>query len=65
MMPTGACPPASHKPSPCILAQDPEGDAVFWRLLGASHGTASLSRDGQSLLFTPDAGYAGQALVRL
>lgn len=47
------------------VATDFESDGVFWRILGATHGIASLSSDGQHLLFTPDAGYAGMASVRL
>ncbi len=45
------------------VAQDMEGDALFWRILGATHGSASLSVDGQTLLFTPEVGYAGQASI--
>ncbi len=47
------------------IAQDNEGDPVFWRVLGASHGTARLSTDGQSLFFTPEAGYSGSATIQL
>ena len=36
------------------VAQDLEGDQVLWRVLSATHGSARLSGDGQSLLFTPD-----------
>ncbi|MBK7003103.1 MAG: tandem-95 repeat protein [Rhodoferax sp.] len=45
------------------VAQDLEGDAIFWRVLRSTHGTASLAGDGQTLLFTPDAGYSGLATV--
>ncbi|MFT5960936.1 MAG: VCBS repeat-containing protein, partial [Burkholderiaceae bacterium] len=45
------------------IADDLEGDPVLWRLLGATHGTARFTADGQSLLFTPEAGYVGQATV--
>jgi VCBS repeat-containing protein len=45
------------------VAQDMEGDSVFWRVLGATHGTAKLSSDGLNILFTPEAGYAGLATI--
>lgn len=45
------------------VAQDFEGDTVFWRILGATHGTARLSNDGKAIVFTPDAGYIGTATV--
>ncbi|MDK2126898.1 tandem-95 repeat protein, partial [Parachitinimonas caeni] len=35
------------------------------RILGAEHGTARLAADGQTLLFTPEAGFAGDATLRL
>ncbi|MCI4427871.1 MAG: putative Ig domain-containing protein, partial [Burkholderiales bacterium] len=47
------------------IAQDLEGDLVLWRLLDATHGSARFSADGQSLLFTPEAGYAGSATIRV
>jgi hypothetical protein len=46
-------------------ARDIEGDAYFWRVLGATHGTARLSDDGQSVLFAPEAGYSGPATITL
>jgi hypothetical protein len=45
------------------IAQDLDGDAIFWRVLGATQGSARLSDDGRTLLFTPDAGYAGEARI--
>ncbi|MDH3210065.1 MAG: Ig-like domain-containing protein, partial [Burkholderiaceae bacterium] len=45
------------------LAQDLEGDKLFWRVLGATHGSAKLVADGQTLLFTPEVGYAGEASI--
>jgi hypothetical protein len=45
------------------VAQDLEGDTIFWRLLGSTHVTAKLSSDGLTLLFTPEAGYAGTATI--
>ena len=45
------------------VAQDLEGDGSFWRILGSTHGTASLSADGQTLLFMPEVGYAGAATI--
>ena len=47
------------------VAVDLDGDALFWRILGSTHGTARLAGDGQTLVFTPDAGYAGMAEVTL
>ena len=47
------------------MGQDLEGDAIFWRVLGATHGAAKLAADGQTLLFTPELGYAGQATVTM
>ncbi|MCU0915393.1 MAG: tandem-95 repeat protein [Planctomycetes bacterium] len=47
------------------LASDPDGDAVFFRIIGATHGTAALSADGMSLVFMPDAGYTGPATVQV
>ncbi len=43
------------------LISDPEGDIVFFHITGVTHGTARLSGDGLSVIFTPDAGYAGAA----
>jgi YD repeat-containing protein len=45
------------------LAVDVEGDALFWRVLSASHGQARLGDDGHTLLFSPEAGYSGQAQI--
>ena len=45
------------------IAQDLEGDQVLWRIVGATHGTARLSGDGQSVLFMPEAGYTGSATL--
>ncbi|MDE3034800.1 MAG: beta-propeller fold lactonase family protein, partial [Nitrospirota bacterium] len=59
----GALPSAiSHQPS--ALAADPEEDPIFFRLVGAEHGTAALSQDGQTVVFTPELGYAGPASFR-
>ncbi|HND23400.1 MAG TPA: putative Ig domain-containing protein, partial [Rhodocyclaceae bacterium] len=43
------------------FVKDPEGDRTFFTLLGSTHGTAHLSGDGQSVVFTPEAGYIGTA----
>ena len=43
------------------FVQDPEGDRTFFTILGSTHGTAHLSGDGQSVVFTPEAGYIGTA----
>ncbi|HEY8879876.1 MAG TPA: tandem-95 repeat protein [Roseateles sp.] len=45
------------------VALDREGDGVYWRVTGTVHGSASLSADGQTLLFKPEAGYAGAAAI--
>ncbi|MFN8893023.1 MAG: Ig-like domain-containing protein, partial [Betaproteobacteria bacterium] len=45
------------------VAIDQEGDTVYWRVLGATGGTARLALDGGALLFQPDAGFAGMASV--
>jgi len=47
------------------IAEDLEGDAVFWRVLGSTHGTARLDADGKTASFTPEAGYSGEATIRL
>jgi len=47
------------------VARDVEGDRVFWRVVGAEHGAARLSADGRRVVFTPEAGFAGQAKVWL
>jgi hypothetical protein len=41
------------------IAEDPEGDPVFWRILDTTHGNARLGADGQTLFFAPETGYAG------
>ena len=43
---------------------DQEGDALFWRVLDSTHGTARLAGDGQTLLFTPEAGFALGEIVQ-
>ena len=47
------------------IAQDGEGDSIFLRVINATHGTAKLSSDGNSVIFTPEAGYAGLATITL
>ena len=47
------------------LAQDNEGNPIFWTILGATNGTASISADGQNLIFNPAPGYSGPATVTL
>jgi len=49
--------------SHALNAIDSEGRAQFWRVTGATHGAARMAGDGITLLFTPEAGYAGQASV--
>lgn len=45
------------------VAKDAEGDAVYWRVVSASHGQAVFSSDGTRLLFTPEQGFSGQASI--
>ncbi|WP_162084669.1 tandem-95 repeat protein [Sulfuriferula nivalis] len=47
------------------VAQDYEGNPIFWTIVGATNGTASISVDGKSLVFNPTAGYTGPATVTL
>ena len=42
-------------------AHDREGDSVFFRVVGAEHGTATLNPDGLTVTFIPEAGYSGQS----
>ena len=42
---------------------DPDGDEVFYRLVGAENGSVALSPDGRLVTFIPDAGFAGTASV--
>lgn len=37
------------------VAIDPDGDTVYYRIIGATHGSATLSADGRSVIFRPDA----------
>ncbi len=46
-----------------MIANDLEGDRIFWRVLGATHGTARLGADGETFIFTPEEGFSGQASV--
>ena len=36
---------------------------MFWRVVGGSHGVASLNADGKTLSFKPEAGFSGTATV--
>ncbi|MDZ4253493.1 MAG: hypothetical protein U1A72_13070 [Sulfuritalea sp.] len=45
------------------VVEDFEGDTVFWRVLGSSHGGARFDAAGQTLQFTPEAGYSGPASI--
>ncbi|MDH4177677.1 MAG: putative Ig domain-containing protein, partial [Thermoleophilia bacterium] len=47
------------------VAADPDGDAVYYRILSASEGTAALGADGGSVWFTPTPGYTGPAFFEL
>src|SRR5262249_27193811 len=43
------------------LATDPQGEQVFFNVIGADHGTATLDPDGHTVTFVPDTGYSGPA----
>ena len=53
------------------IAADAEGDPLYWRVLGASHGSARVVGNGSgldnsaSLQFTPDPGYISSASITL
>ncbi len=38
---------------------DPDGDDVYYRITGETHGLAQLSADGRYVLFAPEPGYTG------
>ena len=42
-------------------AADPQGDTVFFRVVSADGGTATLNPDGHTVTFVPDAGFSGTA----
>ncbi len=42
-------------------ATDPQGDALFFHLLGADDGTATIDPDGHTVTFVPAAGFTGTA----
>ncbi len=42
-------------------AVDNEGDAVYFQVVSATHGTATLNPDGHSVTFTPQSGFSGTA----
>ncbi|MGA2068563.1 MAG: CARDB domain-containing protein, partial [Thermoguttaceae bacterium] len=43
------------------LATDPEGDPLYFRVIAAQDGTATLDTDGHTVTFVPAAGYSGPA----
>ena len=45
------------------LATDPEDDPLFYRIVSATNGTATLSPDGTAVRFTPNAGHTGPASI--
>ncbi|NJL77654.1 MAG: tandem-95 repeat protein, partial [Richelia sp. SM2_1_7] len=47
------------------LATDPEGDAIYFRVANPEQGTISFTPDGKSAVFTPNAGYSGDASFEL
>ena len=56
----------THKDLPLIfdlttLASNSAGSALTYRLIGTAHGTARISPDGASLIFTPEASFSGAA----
>ncbi|MGF1676258.1 MAG: putative Ig domain-containing protein, partial [Rivularia sp. (in: cyanobacteria)] len=47
------------------LATDAEGDAIYFRLANPEQGSISFTPDGKSAVFTPNAGYYGDASFEL
>src|SRR5690606_5154696 len=47
------------------VATDPDGDRLYYRIVGVTGGSAVLTADGRSVVFTPDAGYSGAAAIRI
>lgn len=45
------------------IADDDQGDPVFFRELGAANGSARIGADGQTLIFSPEPGYVGAATI--
>ncbi|MDX1785187.1 MAG: hypothetical protein R3210_03590, partial [Roseovarius sp.] len=48
------------------MAEDAEGDPIFYEIIGAVGGTATLTADGRSIRFTPEAGRTdpGRVIIR-
>ena len=44
-----------------VVINDAEGDPTFYRIVGATNGTARIASDGSSVSFTPTTGYSGDA----
>ena len=42
---------------------DPNGDPLFYRIVATTHGTATLTTDGQSARFVPTPGHSGIATL--
>ena len=47
------------------VANDPDGDPVYYRVTGIEHGSAQLSADGRYLIFKPEADFTGLATLRI
>jgi YD repeat-containing protein len=47
------------------LATDPEGDAIFYRIINPVNGAVTFTPDGHSAFFVPTAGYSGTASFEL
>ncbi|KPJ75957.1 MAG: hypothetical protein AMJ54_13385, partial [Deltaproteobacteria bacterium SG8_13] len=47
------------------IAADPDGDDVFYRIVYADNGVATLGSGGDSLWFTPTAGFTGPAFFEV
>ncbi len=43
------------------LAHDPDGDPVYFHVVGSQHGQIALNLDATTVTFGPDAGYSGPA----
>ena len=47
------------------VATDPDGDDVYFRIVGVEHGSAQFSADGRYLLYRPHAGFTGASTLQL
>lgn len=45
------------------VANDPDGDVLFYRIVDVTNGTAAANAVGRSVVFTPNPGYSGPASI--